>query len=202
MGALRPKLPCALVECASVYDALMGMCVHVGVPLMHSRGRCCVSPCCTSRGHSGCCQVSCCYCGSLRPKPRVFTPKVFPWQTGIKGTQKPLWLLMERHHNPSQAVMFVYVGHSAAAAFHHEAQGEDISPLALAHPLAPVEGGRDGWRDEVRGFPALLVCVSPRYLESLLMTRISAPFSSLRRWLSALRSTRTWRQKLQDKLKY
>ena len=30
------------------------------------------------------------------------------------------------------------------------------------------------------------------YLESLLMTRISAPFSSFRRWLSAFRSPSTW----------
>lgn len=44
MGALRPKLPCALVECASrKCDARIGMCVHVSVPLMHSRSRCCVS---------------------------------------------------------------------------------------------------------------------------------------------------------------
>lgn len=64
----------------------------------------------------------------------------------------------KRHHNPSQAVMFVYVGHSAAAAaaaaFQHEAQGEDILPLALSlyltHSLFGTgwkEGGMDGWME-------------------------------------------------------
>lgn len=51
----------------------------------------------------------------------------------------------------------------------------------------------DGWRKEQKEgpFPAPGLHLAV-YLESLLMTRISAPFSSFRRWLSALRSTRTW----------
>lgn len=69
--------------------------------------------------------------------------------------------------------------------------------LSLWHREECVEGGRDGWIDGGRGFPASRVSLTlSGYLESLLMTRISAPFSSLRRWLSALRSTRTWWWKL------
>lgn len=42
MGALRPKLPYALSGMCieEVFDARIGMCVHVSVPLMHSHSTC------------------------------------------------------------------------------------------------------------------------------------------------------------------
>lgn len=75
-------------------------------------------------------------------------------------------------------------------------------PLTLWHWEECMEEGGggmvDGWINEGgEGIPWKLCLWT--YLESLLMTRIRAPFSSFRRWLSALRSTRTWRNK--EKLK-
>lgn len=75
--------------------------------------------------------------------------------------------------------------------------------LCLWHWKECEEGGTDGWKDGGggggEGVLGFFVRPPPPphhhslYLESLLMTRISAPFSSFRRWLSARRSTRTWR---------
>lgn len=83
-----------------------------------------------------------------------------PVTNGQQGTQKPLQLFTERHHNPSQAVVFMYIGHSAA------------SLPFLSHSLAlggmcrsserRREAGRDGWRDRGReGSSLLFVSLSP-----------------------------------------
>lgn len=96
-----------------------------------------------------------------------------------------------RHHRRSscwqrgvaiqgQTAAFMYVGHLAASPF---GTGRNVWKQRRINEQR--EGGREG------RFPALGLHLAA-YLESLLMTRISAPFSSLRRWLSALRSTRTW----------
>lgn len=92
-----------------VCDARIGVCVRV--PLMHSRSRCrasCVTPAVGIRavvksavGASG---------HSHRPSRHSSS---CDHRALKKGTPKPLQLFTERHHNPSQAVVFMYVGHSA-----------------------------------------------------------------------------------------
>lgn len=119
-----------------------------------------------------------------------------------KGTQKPLQLFAGRHRHPGHAVAFVCVGHAAASSF--------FSVFGTGRNVRK-ERQMDGRMEEEeeekeRGFSASLSAPPPPhhhslYLESLLMTRISAPFSSFRRWLSARRSTRTWRWSWGEKKK-
>lgn len=66
--------------------------------------------------------------------------------------------------------------------------------LTLWHWEECVEGGTDRWCGGWGGGCSLEIRSLSLYLESLLMTRISAPFSSLSRWLSAFRSTRACRK--------
>lgn len=87
-------------------------------------------------------------------------------------------------------------GIKAAPAVLSEALQSKSTRGIRLHPapfsLAPegMCGSREGLMDG-RVVPCCLSLPLAIYLESLLMTRISAPFSSLRRWLSALKSTRT-----------
>lgn len=129
---------CAREMCIEeVCDARIGMCVHV--PLMHSHSRCrvsCVGPAvdilavvksdvatvgASGRSHRLSCHRSACD------------------KRALKGTQKPLQLFTERHHNPSQAVVFIYVGHSAA-----------FLPLSLSLAPGGMCGRREGWMDRWR----------------------------------------------------
>lgn len=141
---------CARGMCIEeVCDARIGMCVHVGVSLMHNCGRF-VFPVLHQpvvRSHVA----------SVGASDRDYRPSCHRSSCDKRALQAHKSLSgcsKKRHHNPSQAVMFVYVGHSAAATFRHEAQGEDILPLALSlfltHSLTlwhRMEGGRDGWME-------------------------------------------------------
>lgn len=137
--------------------------MHVSVSLMHCCRGCCVTP-------------------AFVPPPRCWSSAGKPRdKRKTQGTN-----VAPAAGSQGQSAAFMYVGHSAA------------SPLAPEGMFGSRDGSmNDGWRKEQKEggkegrVPAFGLHLAV-YLESLLMTRISAPFSSLRRWLSALRSTRTW----------
>lgn len=113
----------------------MCVCVCVRVPLMHSRSRCrasCVTPA------AGIQAVVKSAVGASDHSHRPSRHSSSCDKRALKkGTPKPLQRFTERHHNPSQAVVFMYVGHSAASSL----------SLHLWHQKECVEGETDGWTD-------------------------------------------------------
>ena len=121
-------------------------------PLMHSRSRCCVSCVGPAVDILAVVKSDVATVGASGQSHRLSCRWSACDKRALKGTQKPLQLFTERHHNPSQAVVFIYVGHSAASL-----------PLSLSlwHREECVEGGRDGWMDGgKKGGGSLLVSLS------------------------------------------
>lgn len=158
-----------------VCDARIGMCVHVSVPLMHGRSRCVVPA-------VGIVAVVAAHVAAVGASDQSHRPSCCRSSCDKRNV---------RHTKATPAVLIEASQSKSSCGVHVQRTFCCFSPaLSLWHLEECVEAGRDGWM-EGGGFPALRVSL-PVYLESLLMTRISAPFSSLRRWLSALKSTRTF----------
>lgn len=121
--------------------------MHISVPLMHSRGRCgggvlfCVCVCCTSREHSGCCQVSCCYCGTLGPPSRRSSCNKRALKRHTKATPA-----VRRGASQSKSSCGVHVRRT----FCCPPSPLRSRSLALGGMCGRREGWMDGWMEERR----------------------------------------------------
>lgn len=122
-----------------VCDARIGMCVCVRVPLMHSRSRCrasCVTPA------AGIQAVVKSAVGASDHSHRPSRHSSSCDKRALKkGTPKPLQRFTERHHNPSQAVVFMYVGHSAASSLSIFGTRRNVWKERR------MDGRTDGWKE-------------------------------------------------------
>lgn len=124
-----------------VCDARIGMCVCVcvRVPLMHSRSRCRAS-CVTPAAGIQAVVKSAVGASDHSHRPSRHSSSCDKWALK-KGTPKPLQRFTERHHNPSQAVVFMYVGHSAASSLSIFGTRRNVWKERR------MDGRTDGWKE-------------------------------------------------------
>lgn len=70
-----------------VFDARIGMCVHVSVPLVHSHSTYCVFCVAPAVDRLAVVKSHVCFCGSLWPKPQAFMPSVFCDKRALRHTK-------------------------------------------------------------------------------------------------------------------